>query len=415
MISNQVNRRLKILHIIPSFQHPKVRGPDRHYRFLRELSQRHNITLLAPIRSEISEEAIEEVASYTEKFITFDLTSGSKHSNGSHNPLKSAGLQLEQLRKIKAGVQQMKKTFNRLVDEGDYDVVFFHGKNVFDVIEDFDDLPIVIDFCDASSMRVRKKMEVENKAKLPLLWLRYLRVRETERNMIKKTPYVAFISSRDREAVAGPEDRWRIVPNGLDLQYWKRQTYNPQPNCLVFTGVMSYSPNADAAIYLIDHILPLLRKRVENLEILIVGRDPTPALLEKAERHSEVAVTGFVEDVRTYLERAEIFAAPLRYGSGMQNKIQEALAMEVPIVTTPIVAEGMRTEDGDSPPLWVAEGAEAFADKVTELLAEKATRQRLAIEGRRFAQKHFDWARSAREFEEMCYQAIAGKNSRRHQ
>lgn len=415
MISNQADRRLKILHIIPSFQHPLVRGPDRHYRFLRELSQRHDITLLTPIRSEIPEEALQEVASYTERILTFDLSSASKQVNGSHNPLKSAGLQLQRLRKINAGVHQMKEAFERLVAQGDYDVVFFHGKNVFDVIEDFDDLPIVIDFCDASSMRVKKKMEVENKARLPLLWLRYLRVRETERSMIKKTPYVAFISSRDREAVAGPEGRWRIVPNGLDLQYWKRRTYNPQANCLVFTGVMSYSPNTDAAIYLIDQILPLLRKKVENLEILIVGRDPTPALLEKAQRHREVVVTGFVEDVRTYLERAEVFAAPLRYGSGMQNKIQEALAMEVPIVTTPIVAEGMRTEDGESPPLWVAEGAEAFADRVAQLLAEKATRQRLASEGRHFAQKHFDWSRSAREFEEMCYQAIATKNSRRHQ
>jgi glycosyltransferase involved in cell wall biosynthesis len=407
----QEDGRLRILYIIPSFQHPKVRGPDRHYRFLRELSQRHDITLLTLIRSEIPDEAMRELSSYTNRMFTFNVV---PHSNGSRPAFRGfslgGGQRIRQLWSIRSGINQMKKEFNNLVEEDTFDVVLFHGKIVFPVIKDFEGLPVAIDFCDATSMRVRKKMQHATKAKLPLLWLRYMQVRRTEKEMVKKTPYVAFISTRDRQAVTGSRAEWRIIPNGLDLRYWKRRSYEPRQNCLIFTGVMNYSPNEDAAIYLIDEILPLLRHRVPNLRILIVGRDPTSALLERAGRNPEVTITGFVDDMRTYLEQATVFAAPLRFASGMQNKIQEALAMEIPVVATSIVAAGMQGADGENAPILIADGAEMFSKSIIDLLGQSDERSRLAAAGRRFAEKHYDWSRSAEQLEQMCFDAIG--NSR---
>ena len=411
MADRQEDGRLRILYIIPSFQHPKVRGPDRHYRFLRELSQRHDITLLTLIRSEIPDEAMRELSSYTNRMFTFNVV---PHSNGSRPAFRGfslgGGQRIRQLWSIRSGINQMKKEFNNLVEEDTFDIVLFHGKIVFPVIKDFEGLPVAIDFCDATSMRVRKKMQHATKAKLPLLWLRYMQVRRTEKEMVKKTPYVAFISTRDRQAVTGSRAEWRIIPNGLDLRYWKRGSYEPRQNCLIFTGVMNYSPNEDAAIYLIDEILPLLRHRVPNLRILIVGRDPTSALLERAGRNPEVTITGFVDDMRTYLEQATVFAAPLRFASGMQNKIQEALAMEIPVVATSIVAAGMQGADGENAPILIADGAEMFSKSIIDLLGQSDERSRLAAAGRRFAEKHYDWSRSAEQLEQMCFDAIG--NSR---
>jgi glycosyltransferase involved in cell wall biosynthesis len=410
VVSKREEGKLNILHIIPSFQHPKVRGPDRHYRFLKELSQRHDITLLTLVRSELPDEAIQELSSYTKRIFTFDAVSHFNGSHGSSKRLEIIGSQrLKQFSVIRSAIKQMKERFNNLVEDESFDVILFHGKVVFPVISDFNGLPIVIDFCDATSMRVQKKMKHASKANLPLLWLRYLQVQQTERSMVKKTPYVAFISGRDRQAVPGLKDEWRIIPNGLDLRYWKRTSHQPQPNCLIFTGVMNYAPNGDAAIYLIDEILPLLRHKVPNLEILIAGRDPTPALLERAKRNPEVTVTGFVDDMRVYLERASIFAAPLRFASGMQNKIQEALAMEIPVVTTSVVAAGMQGADGENPPILIADGAEPFAQTIIDLLDQKAERNRLAAAGRRFAEKHYDWSRSAEQLEQMCFEAITNR------
>lgn len=402
---------MKILHITPDFQHPKVRGPDRHYRFLRELSRRHEITLLTLVRHKISAEALDEVSSYANRVFTFN-------ANGADTPLADnpklrwpvfGNRRLEQSMRLNAAVRRMKETFDRLTQREAYDVVLFHGKSVFPVIESWGDLPIVVDFCDATSMRIRAKMSYTSKARLPLLGLRYWQVREVEQKMVRKTPHLAFISYRDREAILGPEDRSEIIPNGLDLQYWRRRTHTSRPHCLVFTGVMNYAPNEDAALYLIDEILPRLKPIIPDIEILIVGRDPTPALLARDRRHPEVTVTGFVDDMRDYVEQATIFAAPVRFASGMQNKIQEALAMEIPVVTTSIVADGMRLGDGEGAPLYVADDPQEFAEKVIKLLHQKSEQARLVEAGRRFAEKYFDWARSAQQLEQMCIEAVTGR------
>ena len=170
---------------------------------------------------------------------------------------------------------------------------------------------------------------------------------------------------------------------------------------------MDYGPNDDAATYLIDEILPLLRRSVADLEVLIVGRDPTPALAARARQHHHVTVTGFVDDVRPYLERASLFVAPVRYASGTQNKVLEALSMGLPVVTTPCVAAGLLIDGAGRPPVHVASGKIVFAERIIGLLDNEPERARLAAEGRRFVQDHFIWSRSAEKLENMCCRATA--------
>lgn len=400
---------MRILHITPGFQHPLVRGPDRHFHLLRELSRRHELTLLTLARSEIPDEAMEEVQAYASRVFVIDISP----NNGTGGNWPTAiGRRLEKEWRFRAGLSKMKETFERVTREETFDVVLFHGKNVFPLIEGWQASPIVTDFCDATSLRIRKKMRYASKAKVPLLMLRYLQVRGIEKKLIRKSAQLAFISRRDREAVLGPEDRSPIVANGIDLEYWQRKTNNPRPNCLIFTGVMDYGPNEDAALYLIDEILPLLKKSRSDVEIVIAGRSPTPALLERDARHPEVTVTGFVEDMRPYLEQAAVFAAPLRYGSGQQNKILEALAMEVPVVTTPLSEEGVRVEGEQDLPLYVAENAPAFAESVLKLLDQPTERARLATRGRQYMEEHFSHAQSAMRLEQMCFEALEENNER---
>jgi glycosyltransferase involved in cell wall biosynthesis len=313
-------------------------------------------------------------------------------------------------RAVRRAVIEMRRTFRELVRRQPYDVVLFHGKSVFPVIAGWSELPIVVDFCDATSMRVKMKLEHAPVAKVPLLALRYEQVQRLERRLAAQTPYRAFISRRDREAVLGPSDRSEIVPNGVDLEYWTRsEGARPSPACIVFTGVMDYGPNEDGALFLLEQIVPRVRNSVPDVEVLIVGRDPTPALLERAAGAVGVTVTGFVEDMRPYLERAAVCVAPLRVASGMQNKVLEAMAMGAPVVTTPVVGDGLRFDDGVEPPLVEAEGSEEFSARVVELLEDAEERARLAAGGRRFIEENFDWSASARKLERMCIEAIEGR------
>jgi len=403
---------MKMLYITPAFQHPQVRGPNRHYHFVRELSQRHEITLLTVVRSNIPDEAMQEMKSYVHEMYLFDASETARTSTDKAlSSVPAVGRQLSQDLLLRRAVSEMRETFERLLREGSFDVVLFHGKSVFPVIEEAYDLPTVTDFCDATSMRIKSKIDYAPTARRPLLALRYQQIRRREQEIIEKTPYQAFISSRDREAILGPESTAEVIPNGLDLSYWKRKTFSREPKSLLFTGVMDYAPNEDAALYLIDEILPLLKREAPDVKIYIAGRSPTAALLERGEQHPEIIVTGWVDDMRDYLEKAAIFVSPLRYASGMQNKLQEALAMELPIVTTSVAAAGLRI-DGQDAPLFVGDGAEEFAQRTLELLERPDEQARLAAASRQFAEQYFDWARSALQLEMMCFDAVAQHKAR---
>lgn len=403
---------MKILFITPSFHHPTVRGPNHCYHFIKQLCSRHQISLLTLKRSEISPEALKEVEGYVKEMRIIDATGGAKSQNGKNGgTLAGLNKKIKTEANFRSAVQEMKQVFLEMVKNDTYDLIFFHGKSIFSVIEDWNKLPIVIYFCDATSMRYRDRMQFEASFKKAMLMRRYRYFKNIEQKIIEKTPHVAFISARDRSASIGQSNGFKIVPIGVDLEFWKRRTRIPQKNSIVFTGVMNYGPNEDAALYLIHKILPLVRPQVPDLEVLIVGREPTAALKKAAQKYPEIVVTGFVEDVRDYLERASVFVAPIRYGSGIQNKVLEAFAMKVPVLCTPVVAEGLYMDDAQEPPLWVADGGEKFAVRIIELLANEKERMRLAAEGRRYVEKNFVWSHSAELLEEMFFEAVGEKSN----
>jgi glycosyltransferase involved in cell wall biosynthesis len=391
---------MKILYISFAFQHPKMRGSNRAYYFIRELSRRNEITLLTLSRSEIPAESFQEMTSYTNQIKTIDVNRITSQNSRNFNR------RIERAWQERVTLGQMRKILYQLVHENPYDVVLFHGKSVASVIEQFNLLPITIDFCDATSIRIRAEAEYADFPKKMLMMLRYWRMRRIEKMLINKSPHLAFISCRDREAVLGPSSDAEVIPNGIDLHYWQRRSYQPQPNRLIFTGVMDYRPNEDAALYLMTEILPRLLQSIPDVELYIVGRDPTPKLCKMAQLCPQVTVTGFVQDMRDYLEQATVFVAPLRYASGMQNKIQEAFAMSIPVITTPVVAEGMVTTNREKPPLYVANGADEFKDRIINLLENADERVRLSQSGRCFAEANFVWSRSAEKLEKLCQRAV---------
>jgi polysaccharide biosynthesis protein PslH len=162
----------------------------------------------------------------------------------------------------------------------------------------------------------------------------------------------------------------------------------------------------------LDQIAPQVRQSIPNLEILIVGRDPAPELQAKARQYPNVTVTGFVDDVRPYLESAALFVAPLRYASGTQNKVLEAMSMSLPTVVTSVVADGLRMDEAAEPPVAIADLPSDFATVITRLLQRPSERETLALRGREYVENHFIWSRSAEKLERMCHAALGAQPQR---
>ncbi len=399
---------MRLLYLTNGFPYPLTSGYLRHYFLIKELSPRCAVTLLAMVGANFLPEHTTAMTPITERVLTF--TSANKAGSLKRKAIRRAeaffrGAQGD------AAVRQMGAAVERLTREERFDAVVFSGKDTYPALRSLAGVPLVVDMCDATSIKIRGSLRYVSPLRLPLLWLDYRRVRQIERELIRRAAHVLFASARDREALVGPEtNHATVIPNGVDLNFWKRSSRERGVDTIVFTGAMSYPPNTDAALYVIEDILPLVRRSVPGAQVLIVGRDPTPRL-QRAGKQPGVTVTGFVDDVRPYLERATVFAAPLRFGAGIQNKLLEAMAMEVPVVASPLAADGLRTESGQRPPVAVASDREQFAAKIVQQLKRRADQPAPDAEARRFVHDHFVWSRSAAQLENIFRTVTSGRES----
>ena len=404
-----IDRQLKILWIYPEIPYPLTSGFLRGFHLLRILGQSHAVTFLSLTNHErIPPEAIPALKPYAERIEVFSRSSPGPTWLRIPGRIPVLGWRLLEFWNTRSAVEQMRRRVQNLLQHQIFDLVLFHGREAFPVLEGIE-IPTVVECGDTNCTRILQQMRQASPLHKPRLLFRYVKERRLEEKLARKSLYRCFISTRDRENLLGPLDRSEIVPQGVDDIYWKRSCPPAGRNCIAFSGAMNYAPNADAAMFLLDAILPLVRRVFPKLEVLIVGRDPSSELVNAAQRYDDVTVTGAVDDVRPYLEQADVFVAALRFASGVQNKVLEAMAMEIPVVTTPVVAAGLCV-DGVEAPLVVGRDAVEIASRIIRLLAHPEERASLSAAGRRFVEAHCSWSHSAKKLERLCLTAAGHVN-----
>ena len=397
----------RVLYLVNGFPWPLTSGYLRHYHMIRELSARgHRISLLAIVAADFDPADRAALEPFTERIVTVPSQRGSSALR--HRIQRRLGA----LSVGENAARRLRDEVVELLRNEPHDVVLFSGKRTYPALRAAAGLPVVADVCDATSSRIRGNLRYASIRRFPLLLAEYVEVRRIERALVRRAVHVLFASVRDRDALLGEgeRDRATVLPNGVDLAFWQRPADQPLGRDeIVFTGAMDYPPNTDAALYLIDEILPRVRREIPTAHLSIVGRDPVPALVRAGDAEG-VTVTGLVPDVRPYLTAAAVFAAPLRFGAGIQNKILEALAMGVPTVAGPNGAAGLVTTDGIRPPLTVAPARDpdAFAAAVVEQLRASVADPRPSPEERVFVEQNFTWRRSGDLLDRALRDAAAG-------
>jgi len=177
-----------------------------------------------------------------------------------------------------------------------------------------------------------------------------------------------------------------VIPNGVDESEFRPIGGVGEPGEVLFTGLMSYYPNQQAIRWFLDEVFPKVRLAVPAARLTVAGADAPPWLLGR--RSSAIVVSGAVPDMRPYFQRARVVVAPLKIGGGTRVKILEAQAMERPVVSTSLGAEGLNTE-GSS--IVLADDADSFASQVIRLLCDDMLARQLAIKGREIVEKQYAW------------------------
>jgi glycosyltransferase involved in cell wall biosynthesis len=215
------------------------------------------------------------------------------------------------------------------------------------------------------------------------------RLRRDEPVMAARCHRILCVCERDREIFMRMVPRVPVVmvPNGVDLGHFTPTRTRREPQELIFVGTMNYPPNDEAVCWFVDRCLPLLIPRWPNIHLTVLGADPSAEVRRRAS--DRVRVRGRVGDIRPYLERAEVSIAPIHAGGGTRMKILEAMAMGIPVVSTPLGCEGLELADGMH--LLMADSPEAFVQAVDRLLSDAILRVSLAVRARETVQARFGW------------------------
>jgi sugar transferase (PEP-CTERM/EpsH1 system associated) len=207
----------------------------------------------------------------------------------------------------------------------------------------------------------------------------------------------SIISEQDRDQI-WHEDRKQIhiIPNGLDANY-----FYPRPTekkyDLLFSGNMSYIPNVDAAVYLAKEIFPLVKKEIPDCTLLIAGVNPHAKI--EALRSHDIIVSGWMDDIRDAYWSSRVFVAPLRLGSGLQNKLLEAMATKIPSVTSPLANNALGAQNREE--ILIASNPQEFANEIIFLLRNEAKAKELSEKAYAFVCSNFNWERSTHLLENV--------------
>lgn len=287
---------------------------------------------------------------------------------------------------------EMQALVNRVLAEEEPDVLYVQYFRSAEYVRQTP-YPKVLSLQPSQILNLRRMKTHTTQLRYRLLYsIEYAKVARYEPAILSHFDLSYVISEHDRRAI-DPEGRIPTLhcrPHGIDVDYFRPAgNVEKEDDTVIFIADLEVPTNQDAMIYYRSEILPLLYAKKPGLKTLIVGRKPPEWMRAWPGEDPRLTVTGFVEDVRPYLERARVSIDPLRIGAGMQNKILTSMCMHLPVVSTTIANEGIGAKDGEE--ILLADTPEAFADAVLALLDAPARAAAIGARGRRFVEEGWTW------------------------
>jgi sugar transferase (PEP-CTERM/EpsH1 system associated) len=287
------------------------------------------------------------------------------------------------------------------------DLIIVYSCNMAQFAEHFPNVPRIMHFGDLDSLKWPQYAE---RSSIPLNWIYAIEARRLlgyERHIAQIFSHALVhteIEKHDFERLI-PGIPVAVVGNGVDLDYFRSAGEAKKPASMVFTGVMDYRPNIDAVVWFCDEILPIVQANIPAANFTICGSRPAPAVRRLAKCRG-VTVTGWVPDARPYLDRAEIFVAPLRMARGVQNKLLEALAMGLPCVASTAARSGTAVADGQG--ILATDEPREFARHVIDLLGDSDGRAEMARRARAAAVANYRWEVQLACLDQVIAAAVSG-------
>ena len=406
---------MRILWLKSELLHPVDKGGKiRTYQMLKQINRVHDVTYLTFLDPKDSPESTQRAAEYCQRLALIPRSETQK--NGVHF---YSDLALNLGSKLPYAIQkyrstEMRQAVERELSERNHDVV------VCDFLVPSINLardrrcPAVLFQHNVESMIWRRHYEVQtNKIKKAFFRSQWQKMYWYEREACQSFDAVVAVSRDDREQMRNEFGLTQVydVPTGVDTEFFRSTRAAREPFELVFTGSMDWMPNEDAIIYFIERIMPRIADWNPQVTLTVVGRSPGKDLKALAESNAQIKITGRVDDVRPYIDKASAYIVPMRVGGGTRLKIYEAMAMGKPVISTTVGAEGLPVRDGRE--LLIADQPEDFAQAVIRALSDLPFAAKIGEQARALVCEQFGWERAAQAFMQVCEKVVNRRASKR--
>ena len=372
---------MKILYVTSRFPWPLDKGDKlRAFNQIRHLSEEHEISLFSISQEIVQNEWIEKVKPYCARIEVFHLSKKMIVANIAKRLFSSLPFQC-----IFFYNERIANALSKYADVILPDKIVFQLIRTTEYARLFKRSDCVIDLMDCFSYHYFLRSKSSTSVSRWFYDREYRRIKRYETSILKIYKNAIIISKKDKSLLPGDKRNVQVIGNGVELP--KIDPTLPKRCDLLFLGNLHYRPNIEAARFLVNEILPLLRVNYPSMSVIIAGFDAKKKLGLPV--IDNVQVIENIENTLPVFQGARVFVAPMFLSTGIQNKILEAMASGVPVITTPNAADALGVLNGQQ--LLTAVSAPEFRDQVSRILHEPGLAKKLSGGARDFVAEHCNW------------------------
>jgi glycosyltransferase involved in cell wall biosynthesis len=392
---------VNILFLSQVLPYPLDAGPKvRMYYMLRYLAQRHDVTLVSFARGEKAE-YVKHLRSFCRAVHTVTIR---------RSPARDAFFLLRSLLKNQPflierdHVPQMHTMIKDLLDNNHFDAIHADQLWMAQYVAPGLLIKKVLDQHNAVWTIVYRLWQNSHLGPYRLLMaLEWRKLQRYEAKVCGQFDHVVTVTEEDKRALQSLDSSNKlnlsVIPICIDPDTVPRVKQNVNAKNIVCIGGMFYPPNVDGVLWFARQVFPLVRHEIPESHFWIVGARPDRRIVQLGREDASVQVTGYIEDTNVYLCDSAVFIVPLRAGGGMRVKILDAWARGIPIVSTTIGCEGIDVQPGVN--ILIADTPADFAQAVLRVIRDPALGKRLAENGRRWVETHYDWRQVYRGLDQV--------------
>jgi polysaccharide biosynthesis protein PslH len=372
----------QLVFITSRFPYPLEKGDKlRAFFQLKELAQKFDVHLICLTESAVSSESEAMVKPYVVSLHLFPISKWKKWVG--------AGLEVFGRRPIQVGYfhhRSIQKSIDAILENLRPDHIYCQLIRATEYIKNYHDCPKTIDYMDTLSKGIERRIDNASIIIKQIFRLEYKRLLRYENHIFDFFEFHTIISKQDRSHLPHHRrDTITIVPNGVNELFFTPISLESNYT-IVFTGNMSYPPNVEAAKYIVCKILPML---APSTTVLISGASPTKEVKDLASE--QVTITGWVDDIRESYSAGKLFIAPMFIGTGLQNKLLEAMACGKPCITTSLANNALGAKPNNE--IIIANNANEFQQAIRLLLADKQQQDLLSKNAQSFVRERYTWGK----------------------